>query len=512
MKKRNRIIAVSVIVLICVLFLIIRGLYGQTSRNAAAGTERKEHISKTEETRAEDGTLEHANIRLCLIGTAPADMDMVLEQLNKMTERDLACSVSVDWINWGEFSTRYPIVLSSGPDIDLIYAANWLDFYANAKRGAFAPLDELLEQYAPESLKELNDTARKQATVNGTLYALPANYTNYNVLGVIARGDLMDKYQLGDIRTFDDYLNFCDVMAAQENIDPTGMCANNTDMSTMYAMSLGYYPVTGTTVSPYWTRLDDPDYPVYFQSECPGMEDYLSRAEEWYKKGYWSADVLSSKDETLLNSGLAASRIHNYDAYMGAYGVNEGRDLRYYNLAQPVVRQSYIQDAMAVPASSRNKERAVMLLEKFRTDEEYYMLITYGIEGYHYKITQDGDIRKIEFLNRNYGNEPGTWGFREERFKCYDSVLPEIALEHRKDYEEQAVDTDIVNFNADLTEIATEYEQVRQVMSVYYNPLKLGYTDYEEGKKQLDEQLLAAGNEKVKEELSRQLREFMKQN
>lgn len=153
------------------------------------------------------------------------------------------------------------------------------------------------------------------------------------------------------------------------------------------------------------------------------------------------------RNETLLDSGLAASRIHNYDAYLGEYGINPEWDLRYYNLADPIVRQSALQDAMAIPASSDHKERAMMLPEKLRNDEAYHMLLTYGIEGY---------------------------------------------------------------LDLDMSLIQEEYEAIKEVLSVYYNPLKLGYIDYRDGMQLLEKKLKEAGNGKVKEEIHRQILEFMK--
>lgn len=453
-------------------------------------------------------TLEYTELKICLIGNAPADIDMVLEKFNELAKRDLNCTVEIEWVIWGDFSAKYPMLLSIGENIDLIYAANWLDFYENAQCGAFSPLEELLETYAPKSCAALTDTAREQATVNGHLYALPANYTNYNVLGAIVRGDLMEKYQIKEIDSFEDYLNFCEVITEKEGMDPTGMCSMNTDMINLYLMEKGYYPVDGSILCPYWINLNDEEYHVYFQSECPEAEDYLRRAKEWYEKGYWTSNVLSSKDETLLDSGLAASRIHNYKAYLGEYGVNLDWNLQYYNLANPIVRQTALQDAMAIPASSGKKERAMMLLERLRNDEEYYMLLTYGIEGYHYQ--KEG--RKIEFLNNDYGNEPGTWGFREEKYECWNSALPEEAIIMRQEFEKNAVDTPFANFALDLSGIQTEYAAIKEVMSVYYEPLKLGYLDYEEGMDSLEQQLKKAGNEEVKEEIQRQIKAFLKRS
>ncbi len=460
--------------------------------------EKKQKIKETE-------VLSHAELTISLIGSEPKDMDMVLKRLNELTERDLNCSVDIEWIGKGEYNSRYPILLTTDKHIDLIYASNWLHFIEHAQRGAFAPLDDLVEQYAPETNEILTEAERKQATVDDNLYAIPSNYVNYNALGVIARGDLMDKYQIDSIDSFDDYLDFCDVISREEGMDPTGMCAINQDMITLYVLSKGYYPVTGDNSCPYWVDLKDKNFKVYFQSECPEVDEYLSKAEEWFQKGYWRADVLASKEEMLLDVGLAASRIHNYDAYLGEYGLNQDKDIRYYNLVNPIVRQTALQDAMAIPALSTNKERAMMLLEKLRNDEEYYMLLMYGIEGYHYTKAD----RQITFLNNDYGNEPGTWGIRDERYKCWDSILPDDALEMRSAFKKEAVDTPLVNFDLDLDSIGKQYEKIQNVMDVYYAPLKLGYIDYDEGMKELALHLKEAGNEEVKAEIQRQIQEYL---
>ncbi|WP_240344250.1 hypothetical protein [Paenibacillus sp. SYP-B3998] len=49
-----------------------------------------------------------------------------------------------------------------------------------------------------------------------------------------------------------------------------------------------------------------------------------------------------------------------------------------------------ISNGMAIPKSAANPERSLMVLEKIRTDAKYYNLITYGLEGYHYDLINDG--------------------------------------------------------------------------------------------------------------------------
>ena len=82
----------------------------------------------------------------------------------------------------------------------------------------------------------------------------------------------------------------------------------------------------------------------------------------------------------------------------------------------------------------------------------------------------------------------------------------------RQEFEKNAVDTPFANFALDLSGIQTEYAAIKEVMSVYYEPLKLGYLDYEEGMDSLEQQLKKAGNEEVKEEIQRQIKAFLKRS
>lgn len=457
-----------------------------------------------------DGTqssrLEHVDLVMYLLGSEPADMDIVLEELNKKAEADLNCTLSIEWIGWGDFTTQYPLVLSSGEQVDLIYAATWLDFTQNAQKGAFLPLEDLLPEYAPKSWSVVSEAVRKQATVDGHMYALPANYKTYNSFGPIVRGDLMEKYHIPDILSFDDYISFLDTIASNEDLDPSGLYSAGMELDNLFLLSRGYYPLTGASESPYWIRLGDDRYTVYFKSECPDMVEFLSNAEAWCNKGYWSRSVLANKDETMLESGLAASRVHNFDTWIGEYGKNLDYKLRYFNLAAPTRVLSSIQDAMAVPASSKHPDRALMLLEKLRNDESYYMLLTYGIEGVHYTITEES---RINFLNPDYGNEPGTWGFREAKYKRDDASFPNDGARVRSEIADSAIEVDFTNYNMNIKPIKTEYTVLENVIAEYYNPLKLGYVSYQEGMAELKKELAIAGNDIIKLELKKQLNEFL---
>ncbi len=458
----------------------------------------KNNVEKTTENGIDIS--KHVDLTMYLIGTRPSDMDKVLQKLNEKTEKDLNASLAVEWIGWGDFSKEYPILLSSGQPVDLVYASNWLNFYENAQRGAFMELNELIQKYAPISYSNMTEEEIEDVSYDGKIYAIPSDYTNYSAFGPIVRKDYLEKYGVESIDSFEDYIGLCCKIGKNDNIDPTGLCSSSIELDDLYLMNKGYYPLSGTG-SMYWINLNDTNHTVYYESECPVMDYFLESAKGWYDDGCWNKDALSSKDETMLESNKAVSRVHNYDAWIGESGKDNDLDLEYFNLSNPLYKLSAAQDCMAIPNSSTNPERALMLLEKLKNDESYYMLITYGIEGYNYKLVDD----KIHFLNDTYGNEPGTWGIRNALFYKQNMAVKDEKYEYRKKYVSEAKENPMPGFYLNLSEIQKEYEQINYVSKLYLDPLVLGYVDYDEGMKMLKENLSQSGNDKVKEHLQKQV-------
>ncbi|MGA2641043.1 MAG: hypothetical protein ABSG21_09070 [Spirochaetia bacterium] len=60
-----------------------------------------------------------------LLGDAPTGMPDVLQALNAKLKKDLNATMEINYIGWGDFQAKYPLVLAAGEDIDWIYTANW---------------------------------------------------------------------------------------------------------------------------------------------------------------------------------------------------------------------------------------------------------------------------------------------------------------------------------------------------------------------------------------------------
>lgn len=444
-------------------------------------------------------------LTMCLIGSPARDYDQMLAQLNKKAKAELNTTLKVEWIGWGDFSTKYPLVLASGEPIDLIYVATWLNFYQQAQKGAFLPLESIGPKNAPQSFKLEPKDALRQATVDGHLYALPPNYATYATYGPIYRGDLLKKYGLPEIKSVDDYGRYLEaVVKNNPEMDPTGMTSTQHQIEALFYYPLGLYPLSGdlATNSPFW--IDIKTGKVVNIAELPETPGIMKKLKSWSDKGFWPKSVLSNKDNQELQNGKAASFIHLLDTWAQVYNTHPEWQVGYLTMIPHSYPLPYMQDGMAVPASSANPERALQLLEKLRNDESYWSLLTYGIKGKHYDLTPDGRLKTLD----TDGWTPEmycAWGIRDSRYIRVLAGYPPSYAQTKEAIAKTAQPNIYATFSQDVEPVKNEYAAVLNVMQQYFLPLKLGYVDPVKGLAELQQKLKAAGADKVLAEFQKQV-------
>lgn len=86
----------------------------------------------------------------------------------------------------------------------MIFTADWCFYNAQAtKQGFWEITPEALETYAPMTAESMYPEAWEQAKVDGKVYMLPMNYQELTAYVWMARGDLMDKYGIESLDTFE---------------------------------------------------------------------------------------------------------------------------------------------------------------------------------------------------------------------------------------------------------------------------------------------------------------------
>jgi len=342
------------------------------------------------------------DLKMYLLGDPAPDYELMLTELNKLTKQDLNATLTVNWIGWGDFSTKYPLVLASGEPIDLIYTSNWAFFVPSASRGAFTALNDLLPKYAPKTFAEMPKPAIDQATINGKIFMLPMNYDEINPHGWVVRGDLRKKYNIGEIKTLDDFGNYLGAVAKNEKgIIPFNAGPFDIELQTSVLLYDNYWnhkDALGDANFVYDMR--DPAGKVLQLVETPQYEQFVVKMRDWYNKGYWSKSVLQNKIDARdsLENGRSAALVLNIGTYDSLWQtVNAAHpewDLEWFMMGpdNPTYINPYINNGIAIPTTSPNPDRAMAFIEKVHQDENYYDLIFYGIRGRNYDLTSDNKL------------------------------------------------------------------------------------------------------------------------
>lgn len=455
-------------------------------------------------------TSKSVELQWYFLGSPPQDFDDVLAELNNKAKADLNCSVTATWIGWGDYATKYPLVMASGESVDLTYGALWMDFAGEASKGAYHPLEELAPVYSPESFKQMPEDAIKQLSVNGHLYGITSSYNQYQVMGYIVRGDLMKKYGIAEIKSMDDMGKFYDaVLKNDPGIDPSGF-GNNGFLIQYQPQLLGLYSVTGIYNFPLCVDPTDPEGKVVNFYERPEMADFFAKMKQWSDAGYWPKDVLSGKNNTsTVISGTSAAELHNQNDWVRDYMAAPQYDLKFYPAQPHSYKSPYTQNVICVGAAAANPERSLMLLEKLMNDQSYYNLIEYGVEGKDYTLTSDG---KLKPTDPNVFSPEGIsfgWAIRNEKFrKILEGSPPDIEAV-MKNVDAIGADNRYINFTFNTDPVKNEMAAIQSVLDQYANPLALGYIDDPaKGLATLKEKLALAGLATVQPELQKQLDEF----
>lgn len=477
--------------------------------------------TETTETTAID-TSEHVELTMYLLGDRTPDFDEVYGKINEILEEKLNCSLNVEFLSWGEHDTKYSLLFSAGEDFDLIFTAtSWGHYEQTVSLGGFYPLSEdFIKTYAPGIWETVPEMAWNQAKIDGQIYMVP-NYQNEFGQDVLAvRKDLMDEYGISDITSWDELKEF--FLACADH----GMYASQGGPWYLYFRNQGMCTTGGAPQSGelvLYDTQDSSDLNFYYLLDWAGFADYCKQMKELADAGCWSSDVLNSSDErqTGLLTGRTAAMIWNIGSSRN-YAKQANAENPDWNVTlcdpltgQPKQVKPYINNGMAINVASKNKERAMMVLNEFWTNQEIYDLAMLGIEGKHWEAVGDDQYKVID--ETNYGVSSNcNWGWtniniqrteytedRTELDETYDSLMEKwnsnVKEEHPYD-----------GFTFDSTPVSVQFAAVEAALGNYYDPLINGLVDDVDGTiEEFSAALESAGIRDVLAEMQKQAEEYL---
>ncbi|KGE20874.1 extracellular solute-binding protein [Paenibacillus wynnii] len=506
MRKRTK--RLTLVLMMSLLISLVAGCGGGNNNGAAEnkGTNTNE-TKATNEGEAGKETLKKVKLTWYLVGDAHKDQDKVIAEWNKMLEKDLNTTIEVKFTTWNDWMTKYNLLLTSGEKIDMIFASNWADFYKLSKQGAFLDLKELLPVNAPVTWGNVPKQDWDSVTVGDGIFAVPNTNSEYTPDGYVYREDWRKEFALPEFTDLASIEAYMDAVKTKKNIAPINGAAYE-NVNRLFRFWNDFQMISGEIIGA--TSYENPrDIKIVpFTDE---YEAWVKKMKEWQQKGYWNKNSLSSKQEAgdFIKTGQGAIYWRNPSSAGGFINEIKAKGLkmdigyfpftRFHNYVIPTLP---IANGMAIPKSSQNPERSLMVLDKLRNDPAYFNLMTYGIEGTHWAKGEDDKTIVIPApgvdLNETPRYDIASWGWRYEgnmknEKGGWDGL--DALKEEFKPISKQDIFGPIY---LDYEPVKTELAAVNQVFEQYGKPLMLGLTpDIDASLKTYREKLKAAGVEKL---------------
>jgi len=462
-----------------------------------------------------DGKVEEITVAFPLVSTAPQDLQLVEDAVNKISEKKIKTRVKFLPINAGEWVQRMNLIFSGNEKLDLTYVAGGM--YSNmVAKGQLVALDELLDKHGAGVKTAVGAKYMNTTKVNGKVYSVPTIRDLAGSYGLTMRKDLVDKHKIdvGSIKTLDDVARVLKtIKEAEPNITPLvpGGAGQSFRDNYNFVDQLGDY----MGVLPNF----DNGLKVVNFFEMPEYRDFVKRLRQWYTDGYILKDAATNKIPTteLIRSGKAFSYLALQKPGFAAQETKAtGTEMVVAELLPPSANTNNVTNAMwGIPIGSKLQDKAMQFLNLMYTDKDIVNLFDWGIEGKHYVKVQGKD----NIIAYPEGKDATTNGYNMLGWMFGNQFLSYVMKDNDPDiwkkteeFNKTAKPSKALGFVFDGSAVKTEYAAVVNVITQYKLPLETGSVDPDKMLPEFIAKLKAAGIDKIIAEKQKQLDAWAKAN
>jgi len=459
-------------------------------------------------------TLDPYEVSLIYQGKPQKDDALVQEELNKYLKEKINTTVVLQPIAPSDYKKKTELMMNTGEKMDLVFTASWLDFFANVTKGAFLELDGLLDQYGAGAKENLNPLYLEAPRYKGKLYAIPTNKEITQGKAFTYRQDIVDKYNI-PIDKINKVADLEPYFAAIKKSEPDMInlyVAGGPVSFMMYETNSNYRPIGPVPGKLPMFFIDYKTQDMVVKSVLdPEIVDINKTDAELFRK-YYEAGYINA-DAATTTTNVADVRKQG-KLWMQPTVWKPGADIELkltdnfdwvsHVVEEPIVTTDLATGSMlSISRTSKNPERAMMVLNYMHTDPYVINLLVNGIEGKHYNKVGDNRIEPI--ADSGYGETALFWVLGNQFLNYLKPGQPDDLYESWKQFNNDATRFPLLGFVFDDTNVKNEIAQLTSVVNEYKvistgaaaNPSAL-----------LDERnakLQAAGVEKVKTELQAQI-------
>lgn len=454
-------------------------------------------------------------------GTANQD---ILDAMNVRLAELTGAKLEVRYIDWGDIATKYPLLFVGGENFDMAYgsASGDVPLSKLATEGGIMEITEEMLAEVPTLRDSIPATAWDGVKVGGKIYGVPCLYSEFTPYGFTYRTDLLEKYGLEKVTSWETMVAYMDAVVAEGYPAVNGNADDANALYRMFTDSVGewiYAPgvpqdqfyLVASEAAP--TELTSPVYSEEFVT-------FVKAIKDWSDKGYLANDALAAttggKDNT--HNGLSSAYLTHMPDWTGSYGtVNKNLPGVYVDWWSPavdngkVINKAGADNSTLISTTSEHPIESLKVIEALMFDEECYRFFQYGIYGRQYEIDENGmAVTPAAYDSAVDGGGFCGWALRNDAFNLpYESEDP-VRYTLIEEWKETCIESPYVGFNLDTSMISNELAAISDVNAQYGRPLLLGkVADVDAAVEEYRTMLEVAGLETVIAEVKAQVEAFL---
>jgi len=459
-----------------------------------------------------------------LLSAKPDDLAAVENAMNAILVKQIGAKVKLHPQSFTDYQTKANLILSSGDACDLMSFGSFNPYPLAVATGGLMDIGDLVQKYAPNAIKSVPADYWNAVKKDGKTYGIPTFFGGVAKAGIWVRGDLTDKYKFDwqNAKTWESWEPFFDAVLKGEEGKVIPLISSDPYWGRQWWPNYYGYDSISDSIGAQGARgmvgvkLDDPKLQVVPVAFTPEYKKAAELARKWYQKGYFLKNVPIDSEMIALRSQLkfAAFEI----LFVGNWSTKNMAANEWNGVT---IHAAFIQDRMVVTTSyalnavygvcavSKHPTEAVKFVEEMNKNVELLNTIEYGVEGKHW-VWKDKANKVIGYPDgvdaNNVGYNNVTHGQFGDRRLVYLTTPDDIGLQDRDAADlKKAIYSPILGFVPNLSPIQNEVAQLATAAKQYCDPVDKGLVDVEPGLKACQDQIKAAGIDKIVAELQKQI-------